>query len=77
MSKKRRAYPSVQAWMEATGTNQTVLASKIGCKQSHLSNVLRKSRRCSLYLGLRLSHLTNVPLENIVEWPPKYEESGR
>lgn len=77
MAKKQRAYPSVQAWMAATGTNQTVLARRLGIKQSHLSNVLSKSRRCSLYVALKLSDITNVPIENIVEWPPKYEEIGQ
>jgi hypothetical protein len=28
-------------------------------------------------LALKLSHLTNVPIEAIVEWPPRYEISGR
>lgn len=77
MAKKRRAYPTVQAWMTATGTNQRMLAARLGIKQSHLSNVLSKSRRCSLYLALKLSDITNVPIENIVEWPPKYEEIGQ
>lgn len=75
MPRKQRAYPTVQAWMAATGTNQVTLARKLGIKQPHLSNVLSKSRRCSLYLALKLSDLTNVPIENIVGWPPKYEKS--
>lgn len=74
MARKQRPYVSVQAWMAATGTNQRELARLVGCKQSHLSNVLSKSRRCSLQLALKLCHVTNVPLENIVEWPPVYEE---
>jgi len=77
MPKKQRAYPSVQAWMVATGTNQRELARRIGCKQSHLSNVLSKSRRCSLVLAMKLSHHTNVPIESIVGWPPEYEEIGQ
>jgi len=75
MPKRRRAYPTVQAWMAATGTNQAELARRLGVKQPHLSNVLSKSRRCSLYLALKLSHITNVPIEAIVEWPPVYEIS--
>jgi len=63
--------------MVATGTNQRALAAKVGCKQSHLSNVLSKSRRCSLYLALRLMQVTNVPIENIAAWPPEYEEVGK
>ena len=61
--------------MDATGTNNRQLAKKLGITEAHLSNVLRKSRRCSFYLGLRLSKLANVPIETICEWPPEYEEA--
>lgn len=70
----RPAYKSVQAWQEATGTNNARLAKQLGCTESHLSNVLRKSRRCSLGLALKLSKIANVPVESIAEWPPEYEE---
>lgn len=63
--------------MAATGTNQRALARLVGCKQSHLSNVLSKSRRCSLQLALKLMRVTNVPIESIAEWPPEYEEIGK
>lgn len=77
MPKKfRRAYPSVQAWMEATGTNQTRLAKQIGISEPHLSNILSKSRRCSLQVALKISKLTNVPIESLVEWPSSYEKVG-
>lgn len=69
----RRAYPSVQAWMDATGTNQVELAKLVGIQQSHLSNILRKSRRASLNVALKLSQITNVPIEIIAEWPAKYD----
>jgi plasmid maintenance system antidote protein VapI len=71
----RPAYKSVQAWQEATGTNNARLAKLLGCKEAHLSNVLRKSRRCSLALALKLSRIANVPVETIAEWPPEYEEA--
>jgi antitoxin component HigA of HigAB toxin-antitoxin module len=73
--KYRPAYRSVQAWQEATGTNNARLAKMLGCTESHLSNVLKKSRRCSLKLALDLSRIANVPVENICEWPPEYEEA--
>lgn len=78
MSKRERirpAYKSVRAWQEATGTNNVRLAKALGCTESHLSNVLSKSRRCSLALALKLSKITNVPIETIAEWPPEYEEA--
>lgn len=71
----RPAYPSVQAWMEATGTNNKRLAKQLGVTESHLSNVLRKSRRCSLALALKLSKTANVPIDAIAAWPPEYEEA--
>jgi antitoxin component HigA of HigAB toxin-antitoxin module len=74
MPRNKRPYRTVQEWMAATGTNQCALARRVGCKQSHLSNVLSKSRRCSLYLALKLSQVTNVPIESIAGWPPEYEE---
>ena len=72
----RRAYPTVQAWMEATGTNQQELARQLGISDSHLSNILSKSRRCSLFLALKISKYTNVPIEALVEWPVPYEKVG-
>ncbi len=72
----RRPFRSVREWQEATGTNNRRLAKLIGCKPAHLSNVLSKSRRCSLALALKLSHVTNVPIETIADWPPKYEKSA-
>lgn len=71
-----RAYPTVQAWMVATGTNQAELARRLGISEPHLSNILSKSRRCSLYVALKISKLTNVPIESIVEWPADYEKVG-
>lgn len=77
MSKKsRRAFATVQAWMEATGTNQKVLAKQLGISEPHLSNILSKSRRCSLYVALKISKHTNVPIESLVEWPPTYEKTA-
>lgn len=73
----RRAFPTVQAWMDATGTNQAELARLVGIDQSHLSNILRKSRRCSLPVALKLSQVTNVPIEIIAEWPGSYDEVAR
>jgi antitoxin component HigA of HigAB toxin-antitoxin module len=73
----RRAYPTLQAWMDATGTNQQELARLVGIKQPHMCNILRKSRRCSLFIALKLSRITNVPIENIVEWPAEYGEVAR
>lgn len=74
--KNTRPYRSIQEWMAATGTNQQQLAKEIGISEPHLSNILSKSRRCSLYVALKLSKHTNVPIETIAEWPPQYEKVG-
>lgn len=71
----RRPYPTLQAWMDATGTNQAELAKLAGIQQPHMCNILRKSRRCSLFVALKLARITNVPIENIVAWPPEYGEA--
>lgn len=63
--------------MDATGTNQAELARLVGIDQSHLSNILRKSRRCSLPVALKLSQVTNVPIEIIAEWPGHYDGVAR
>ena len=76
MAKYQRAYPTVRAWMEATGTNQRALARRLDVSEPHLSNVLSKSRRCSLRLALKIMTVTNVPLEGLVEWPAKYKKAG-
>ena len=73
----RRAYRTVQDWQEATGTNTNELARQIGVSKQHLNNVLKKSRRCSLYIALKLAKITNVPVETICEWPPEYENTAQ
>jgi antitoxin component HigA of HigAB toxin-antitoxin module len=74
--KTRRAYRNLRDWMDATGTNQAELAKLAGIKPPHMSNILSKSRRCSLHLALKLSKLTNVPIEEIAAWPSEYEKSA-
>jgi len=64
-----RPYASLQDWLERTGTNQSALAKLVGIKPPHMSMILKGSRRCSLMLALKLSHVTGVPVENLTEWP--------
>lgn len=75
MAKIKRAFPSVQAWMEATGTNQSELAQRLGVSQPHLCNVLSKTRKASLTLAFRISRLTNVPVEAIVDIDATFADS--
>lgn len=61
----KRAFPTVQSWMDATGTCQRDLAKLLNISQSHLCNVLRGNRKASLGLALSIAHLTNVPIEQV------------
>lgn len=63
----KRAYATVQAWMDATGTTQPELAKVLAISQSHLCNVLRGNRKPSVGLALKIARLTNVPVESIAE----------
>jgi hypothetical protein len=67
--KKSRQYRSLHEWLDRTGTPQYVLARMAGLSEPALSMLLRGSRRCSLLKALRLSEVTGVPVENLVDWP--------
>lgn len=66
---KTKGYTSLQDWMERTGTTQAELARRVQMPQSQLSQLLKGSRRCSLFKALALSKVTGVPVEKLVEWP--------
>lgn len=67
--KKRRPYASLADWLDRTGTRQYQLAKMAGINESALSMLLRGSRRCSLRVAIRLSDITGVPVQKLVEWP--------
>lgn len=66
---KTQAYKSLQDWMERTGTPQAELARRAKMPKSQLSQLLSGSRRCSIGAALRLTAVTGVPVEKLVEWP--------
>lgn len=68
-SRPTREYPSLQVWLEQTGTTQAKLAELVGCTPPHISSILKGSRRCSLILALKLSAVTGVPVEKLTPWP--------
>lgn len=74
MKSKRAAkrYRSLHEWLDRTGTPQYVLAKMAGLKASHLSMILRGSRRCSLERAIVLSRVTGVAVENLTEWPKRH-----
>lgn len=74
-SRSSEAPQTIQEWMERTGTNGRQLLKMLrerGCTMSegHLSNLLKKSRRCSLVKAVVLHEITGVPIRNMIEWPP-------
>lgn len=62
----RRAFASIKDWREATNTKQEDLARQIGISATHLANIERRTRGCSAGLALKLSKVTNVPIELIL-----------
>jgi hypothetical protein len=73
---EQQAPDTLNQWMEHTGTNLTMLRarlSRIGrdVTLGHLSNVVKRSRRCSLGLAVDLNEITGVPIRKLAEWPPE------
>lgn len=64
--KRRKAYPSLQAYVEATGIEQQTLAKKAGVVPSHIGMILSGERTPSLPLALRLARIANIPVESLV-----------
>jgi transcriptional regulator with XRE-family HTH domain len=64
----KRPYDSLQDWLERTGTPQLTLAKLANISPAYLSRILSRSRRCSITFALRLSEVTGVPVEKLVEW---------
>jgi transcriptional regulator with XRE-family HTH domain len=60
-----RAYPSLRAYFELTGTRQLDVAKDAGISEAHLSNIINGKRTPSYHLALVLSRLTNVPVESV------------
>lgn len=66
-----RTFESLQAWMEHYRVNTTELARRCGVSKSHISMILRGSRRCSFYLAVVISEITErqVPVRALIQWP--------
>lgn len=64
--KRRKAYPTLHAYLEETGTPQFQLAKKAGITQGHLSLILSGERTPSLPLALELAKIANIPVETLV-----------
>ena len=75
--KPRPIYPSIRAYLNATGQTQAQFAQELGITPAHLSNILSKSRNCSVPLLLKMSQIANVPIEAIGGWMTNSETSVR
>ena len=63
---KRTARQAVARWMDANGWTQMRLSAYIGRSQTWISQVLSGEVEVGLEVGLRLSELTEIPIEDIV-----------
>jgi len=63
----KRAFRTLAEWQKSTGLSQGDAAKFLGLSQPHWCNILRGNRKPSLNLAIKLSQLTNVPVEAIAE----------
>lgn len=64
--KRKTAYATLNAFLEAEGIAQQDLAKRAQITQGHLSLILSGERTPSLPLALKLSRIANVPVESLV-----------
>ena len=61
--KRRRIYPSPEAFFKETGLTQQWVARQVGISQPYLSNILRGRRTGPAKLLFKLSRVMGVPVE--------------
>lgn len=66
---KRKAYPTLAAYVAATGVSQVELATRLGIRQPQLSRIMRGKRQPSFPLAMRIVALTGVPVASLVVQP--------
>lgn len=64
--KRRQAYPTLQAYLEASDITQCALAKKAGIDESYLSLILSGARTPSLPLAVKLARIANIPVESLL-----------
>lgn len=60
-----RAFASLREFFDQTGMRQEDIAFDLGISPAHLSNIMNGKRTPSFGLALRLSEITNVPIQSI------------
>jgi len=67
----KRGFPSLTAYLIATGSSQSDLAKRIGVGQSAVNQWLRRRRTPKPHLALKLHRLTGVPFEVLLRKRPR------
>jgi transcriptional regulator with XRE-family HTH domain len=62
----KRAYPSLAAYLDATGITQADFAARDGIGQAGLSRIANGTRRPSLPLAIRIAAEAHVPIESLL-----------
>ena len=62
----RRTYPTIPAYLAATGLTQMELAAKLGRSQPFVSRLVRGLQQPSLHEALRIASVLGVPVEALV-----------
>ena len=63
---KRRTYPNLTSYLEATGQTQAELAHRLDKSQAFISKLVNGLVQPSLDEALRIAHICRVPVESLV-----------
>jgi transcriptional regulator with XRE-family HTH domain len=66
--KETPQYGSLEEWLLRTNTPRHILAEMAGISPQALSGFLRLNQRVSVMRAMRLSKITGIPVESLVEW---------
>jgi len=64
--RRRKAFPTLHAYMDEMAVSQRTLAKRAGITQAHLSMILSGDRTPSLPLALKLARIANIPVETLI-----------
>jgi transcriptional regulator with XRE-family HTH domain len=63
----RKRFPTIDAYLQGTGSTQRDLAARLGITQGALSMIKNGQRVARPELALRIHELTGVPLERLLQ----------
>jgi len=67
MTTTRRKPKTLAEWVATCGKTQGEIASTLGISEGHLSHLIYGGRQPSLPLAVRISELTGVPIESLLQ----------